>query len=163
MAAAQQVPAIEVSGAYQFSPKPHSYNGDISDGLNRHGWAASLVRNFDDVFGLEFNTNGSYGKVNTEETSGTAAVHGFMGGPRFSYREKESFAPYGRALVGLVHRKVSGVSDSFLAAQLGGGLTLFTSSRMGLVAGGDYRRNWHGLKWDDFTVYVGISFRKRSE
>jgi len=47
--------------------------------------------------------------------------------------------------------------------QAGGGMTLFTGTRFGIVTGGDYRRNWHGLRWDDFTVYVGISFRKKSE
>jgi hypothetical protein len=58
---------------------------------------------------------------------------------------------------------VSGNGDFDLAAQAGGGITLFTGSRFGIVTGGDYRRNWHGLRWDDFTVYVGISFRKKSE
>jgi hypothetical protein len=43
------------------------------------------------------------------------------------------------------------------------GMTLFTGTRFGIVTGGDYRRNCHGLRWDNFTVYVGISFRKKSE
>jgi hypothetical protein len=47
--------------------------------------------------------------------------------------------------------------------QAGGGMTVFTGIRFGIVTGGDYRRNWHGQRWDNFTVYVGISFRKKSE
>jgi len=162
-AMAQEVPAIEGSASYIFSPKPASYNGDLSHRLNRQGWSGSFVGNFDDVFGLEFNASGSYGRAHTGVSTDTVAIHGLMGGPRFTWRETPRIAPFGRFLVGTVHRKVSGVGDFDLAAQAGGGITLFTGSRFGIVTGGDYRRNWHGLRWDDFTVHVGISFRKKSE
>jgi hypothetical protein len=59
--------------------------------------------------------------------------------------------------------KGGSVGESDLAAQADGGITLFTGRRFGIVTGGDYRRNWHGLRWNDFTVYVGISFRTKSE
>jgi len=45
---------------------------------------------------------------------------------------------------------VSGVGDFDLAAQAGGGTTLFTASRLRIVIGGDYRRNWHCLRWNQF-------------
>jgi hypothetical protein len=158
IAAAQEVPRIEGSAAYAFSPKPSSFNGDISDGPNRHGWSGSLVGNVDDVFGMEFNASGAYADV----PAGKIKIHGFMAGPRFTYREKAKIAPYGRAFMGVVNRSVAGVSDSFLSAQLGGGITVFTGKRFGVVTGADYRRSWRGLKWDDLTVYVGISIRKPS-
>ena len=160
---AQEVPTIEGSASYIFSPKPTSYNGDLSNRLNRQGWSGSFVGNLDDVFGLEFNASGSYARAHTGTSTDTVAVHGLMGGPRFTWRETPGIAPFGRLLVGTVHRKVSGVGDFDLAAQAGGGITLFRGGRFGIVTGGDYRRNWHGLRWDDFTVYVGLSLRKKSE
>jgi len=68
----QEVPAIEGSASYIFSPKPMSYNGDLSNRLNWQGWSGSFVGNFDDVFGLEFNASGSYARAHTG-TSAQAA------------------------------------------------------------------------------------------
>ena len=157
-AVAQEVPRIEASASYAFAPRPSSFNGDVSDGPNRHGWFGSLVGNVDDVFGMEVQANGSYATV----PAGKISIHGLMGGPRFTYREKSKIAPFGRAMIGVVSRSVAGTSTNYLSAQLGGGITIFTGKHFGVVTGADYRRSWRGLRWDDLSLYVGISLRKAS-
>jgi len=156
-AAAQEVPGFELSAGYSFTPEPSSFIDSLSDGETRHGWYASALANLNDVFGVEFLGDGSYGS--TSSTSEDISIHGLMVGPRFSYRETSGIAPFGRALVGVVHRNVADTSDSYLSGQIGGGITLYTGDHFGITTGADYRRSVRGLKWDDFVVYAGFSFR----
>jgi len=156
-AAAQEMPRVEFSAAYALTPQPSSFNLDGADGVTRQGWAASGVVNFNDVFGVDLTGDGTYGT--NDALSADVSVHGIMIGPRFTYRESAGIAPFGRALVGPVHRSIDGSGQTFLSGQLGGGITIFTSNHLGFIAGGDYRRNVRGLQWDGFTAYFGISFR----
>lgn len=157
-AQAQEVPRFEMSAAYMFTPQPSSFMaGDLSDGQTRSGWEADAVTNINDVFGVELSGTGSYASL--DNSAGNVAIHGLMAGPRFTYREASRIAPFGRSLIGAVHRSVAGNSDTFLSAQIGGGITVYTGSHLGIVTGGDYRRSVRGLEWDDFNLYLGFSLR----
>jgi len=155
-ALAQEEPRFEGAVGYTFTPGPVST--DLDNSQNRHGWFGMFAYNFDDVYGVEVDSVGSYGTP-AGQPGERLALHGIMAGPRFSYREFGRFVPFGRVLAGFSHRNLTGLAGWDPAAQVGGGFILHTTRHFGFITGIDFRGSWRGEDWDEYEVYGGLAFR----
>ena len=159
--AAQTAPRAEVSGGYQFLNL--SVEGE-GQSLGK-GWYADVAGNLNRYLGIVFEVGGDYKTINASEiflgVRGTAAldlrVHEFMGGVRVSARPNATVVPFGQFLVGGANgsAKVTGTatvggvtlasfSEEFsgtdFALQVGGGMNLLVTDKVGVRVGMDYLR-----------------------
>jgi hypothetical protein len=178
LAAAQEpdgppIPVAEISGGYMLmrdTDANESYPG---------GWYFSGGVNFTRWFGLVGEAAGSYKKLN--ETAGLVSFtnriqqYTFMGGPRVFYKAGR-VVPFGQVLVGAGHTRYKGhfdrplgnvttfnASETDVALQPGGGVTLYVTDRIGVRLAGDYRwlMDYSDDEWDiqnEFRVMAGMTF-----
>jgi opacity protein-like surface antigen len=141
-AAAQDAARVEVSGGYNFIRAFES--GDGEDENLPGGWYADVAGNLTDMFAIVGQVNGNY---KSEEELGLSAdidVHGFLGGVRLSSRANQRVVPFGQVLVGGTNVSFSAgsfdESETFFTVQLGGGVNLMASDRVGIRVAVDYLR-----------------------
>jgi len=136
-AEAQTVPVAEVSVGY-------AYLYDLQDDISiPAGWYGDVNVALTDWVGIAAEASGGY---KTDDSFGIPvdlSVHTFMAGPRFTSRNNAA-RPFLHVLIGVgrVAAGVSGftVSSTEFAFQIGGGVDLQMSDRVGLRLGVDSRR-----------------------
>ena len=163
-------PKAEVFGGYSFfRANP--------EGMNLHGWNASVTGNVTRWFGIEGDFSGHYGSPDVFGfTVPFVDVHSytFMGGPKLSYRggSATAFAHFliGGASAGTSAFNVS-VSSNTLAAAIGGGIDLnITKSIAFRVIQADYLMTRYDSapqifmsgfdkRQNNFRLSAGIVFR----
>jgi opacity protein-like surface antigen len=90
----------------------------------------------------------------------TARLHTFMAGVRFTNATATNMAPFGQVLIGAARGSGSvsgfgvsvGGSGTEFAFQVGGGVNVMTSDRMGFRLGADYRHAGENM----FRFNIGI-------
>ena len=160
-AAAQDFPRSEFSAGYQMLRL--SVDGE-SETLGK-GWYVDVASNINRMFGGVFEVGGSYKSLTETTTSGgftgTATadfkIHEIMGGLRVNSRGNPNVVPFAQVLAGLIHGSASATvtagttgspvfSDSFedsgsnFGLQIGGGVNMAMTRRLGLRVGVDYLR-----------------------
>jgi hypothetical protein len=137
-AAAQDAPAAEVSGGYQF----FSGQGENEEEWEHFpkGWYFDATANVTNSVGIVGQVSGNYKHFDDDDFD--FKVHTFMGGLRASSRGP--VRGFGQVLVGAVNFKASDDSDSVsetdLAIQLGAGVNVVSAGGVGLRLGADYLR-----------------------
>lgn len=171
--AAQETPAIDVSGGYQLL----DIGGDVDETFGK-GWYAEVAGNVTSIIGLVFNVGGSYkslsetATINGVRTSATADLnlHQFMGGVRFNARTVRRVTPFGHVLAGGIRSAgdvsatvggqsfaVEGGSDTNLGMVAGGGVDFMLTDNAGIRAGADYVRVYPSDDEDEGTNVVRIA------
>jgi hypothetical protein len=168
--AQEEFPRAEVFGGY-------SYFRANPDEFNLHGWNASVAGNLTSWFGVEGDFSGHYGSPSVYGF-GIPMVdissHTFMGGPKLTYRSG-AVAPFAHFLVGAARAATGAygltVSDTALAAAVGGGIDINLNERIAIRAiQADYLMTrfqtgpailFSGLdnRQDNFRLSAGIVFR----
>ena len=170
---APPIPVVEVSAGYMLmrdTEANESYPG---------GWYVSGGANLTRWFGVVGEAGGSYKKFEFDSAgpinSDRRQLYTFLGGPRFFYQVGR-IVPFGQVLVGSAHRRskldfgrpVNGMmmlnrSETDVALQPGGGVTIYLSDRVGLRLAGDLRwlMDYSDDEWAidrEFRVMAGATF-----
>jgi opacity protein-like surface antigen len=135
--AQEEYPKAEVFGGYSF------YRAN-PEGFNLNGWNASVAGNLTSWFGLEGDFSGHYGSPEWDAYGYNIPIplvhvnsHTFMAGPKVTYRSG-SIAPFAHFLIGGARASTSAfgvsVSDSALAAAVGGGIDIKLSNSIAIRA-----------------------------
>jgi opacity protein-like surface antigen len=122
-------PKIEVFGGYSY------VRGE--QGVNLHGWNASVAGNITHYFGIVGDVSGHYANGSFLDGS----TYTFLGGPQFSFRTTR-LTPFAHALFGVTRVSTGlglfgfnfGASQSNLAMAFGGGLDINLSDRFAIRA-----------------------------
>jgi hypothetical protein len=181
-AAAQPTPAVEVSGGYQ---SLHATEGEgFSIPVGWHGDVAFNVNaNPKLVVGLVGQVTGSYKSEAASfandgiefNTSANIGLHQFMGGVRFSDRQKRRAVWFLHLLGGAIRSSVSGdgsiieegetltvsidEAQTLGGLQLGGGIDLHFTDRAGVRLGADVIRLFHEDEATNiFRLTTGLVF-----
>lgn len=160
-ASAQGVPAADLSVGYQFLRLEEE-----SLGL---GWYVDLAGNWSETLAIVGQVAGSYGSV-ADFVNIDIDAHSFLGGIRFSGRGNPSLVPFAHALVGIIRvsagTNVIGVnvseSDSSAAMQLGGGVTMKATEKLGVRIGADFLRAFEDSGANGFRFAAGVVIPIRS-
>lgn len=121
-AAAQETPKVEIFGGYSYLRVD-----DNLDGVNLHGWNASVAGNVNRWFGLVGDFSGHYGSPTVGGvTVDGAKAHLFLFGPQISKRG-EKWTVFARTLVGGAHASSNAAgffstAETALAVAIGGGV-----------------------------------------
>jgi hypothetical protein len=126
-------PKAEVFGGYSFfRANP--------DGINMHGWEASVTGNITQWFGVEGDFSGHYGSPNVfgfDIPYVNVSSHTFMAGPKLTFRT-DTIAPFAHFLIGAARASTgafgASVSDSALAAVVGGGIDIRLNDTLAIRA-----------------------------
>jgi hypothetical protein len=137
-AAAQDNPALDVSGSYWFLTEIH-IGGKV------HGWVASVTRNVTPVLGITGEIGGTY----------KANYYSLLAGPRFASRQDPRVTRYAHMLIGPV---IAGVPlrRAYFALQPGGGADFWLRPRLGVRAGIDYRHVFADENSHELRFQLGI-------
>jgi hypothetical protein len=163
-AAAQDAPAAEVSGGYQF----FSGKGENEDEWENFpkGWYFDAAANMANSIGIVGQVSGNYKHFDDDDFD--FKLHTFMGGVRASSRGL--VRAFGQFLVGGANFNASDDTDSAsetdLAIQLGAGVNIVGASGVGLRLGADYLRVFakdggelsSGEDLNGLRVVVGVVF-----
>src|SRR3954467_3154063 len=159
-AMAADTPKAEVFGGYQylrFTP------GSGLDGINTHGWEASINGNFNSWFGVKADFSGAY-QGDLFGTGLNGKMHTFTFGPELS-RRGDRGKLFAHALFGGAHLSGGGAGDGAFAMRIGGGGDLnFGNAVAWRVVQADYLPTHFdfgtGDDWQHhFAVSTGIVFR----
>jgi len=128
-----EYPKAEIFGGYSFfRANP--------DGINLHGWNASVTGNITHWFGVEGDFSGHYGSPNVFGFTVPYVdvnSHTFMAGPKLTYRA-ESVAPFAHFLIGAARASTgafgASVADTALAAVVGGGIDIRLNDSLSIRA-----------------------------
>jgi hypothetical protein len=128
-----EYPKAEIFGGYSFfRANP--------DGINLHGWNASVTGNITHWFGVEGDFSGHYASPNVYGFTIPYAninSHTFMAGPKLTYRA-ESVAPFAHFLIGAARASTgafgASVADTALAAVVGGGIDIRLNDSLSIRA-----------------------------
>lgn len=113
------------------------------------GWYADISVPVIPMFNVVGEVSGAYKSESLAGVSTTAKLHTFLGGARFSGRGTPKVVPFGQVLIGAAKlnfgvsaagTSIFGGSDTEFALQLGGGVNVMSSPRVGVRAAVDYRR-----------------------
>jgi len=162
-AAAQQVPTGEFAAGWRLLHVPDSFEEGDSQTLPL-GWFADISGNLNRVFSVVGEISGSYktfeesfaeGGVNVNVTA-DLKIHTFLGGIRFSGRQNPKFVPFAQALFGVARGSVDvegkatvggrtetvteSDSSSEFAVDIGGGVNVPLTERLGLRVAASYLR-----------------------
>jgi hypothetical protein len=162
--AAAQTPAVEVSGGYQYTHVP-----DLNLAV---GWFGDVAANINDAFGVVAEVSGAHTTM-TERVSSSQSVDveltllTYMGGIRAASHANPKVVPFVQFLAG--GARLSGgaavpstsfnvsVSESRPATQLGGGVLLMLTNRVGIRVGADYRTVFFdGGRENEFRAESGV-------
>jgi opacity protein-like surface antigen len=169
-AAAQRMTKGEFSAGYQLLTL--SSEGE-SETFSK-GWYVDVVGNLTEMIGIVGEVGGSYKSIT--ETLGTATatadfkIHEFMGGIRATSRTSPAVAPFGQVLFGIMNGSfgvsASAPGQSFstsdsgsnFAMQLGGGVNIGLTEKVGIRVGADYIRIFEeGGGANAFRVVAGVN------
>lgn len=131
----------------------HSFLHDNDSGVNHNGIIASATGNFNRWFGVESEFGGNF------DLDGWS----YVGGPRFTLR-RERTSSYFHLLLGGVRQSGPVSAGTALslegAVQTGGGVILWTTRRVGVNFGGDYRKIYpeFGLNRSEVRFTMGVIF-----
>jgi opacity protein-like surface antigen len=161
--AAQQLPTGEIAAGWRLLHVPNSFEEGDPQTLPL-GWFADVSGNLNRVFSVVGEISGSY---KTFEESFTEAgvslnvtaelnVHTFLGGVRFSARQNPKFVPFAQVLFGIARGSATlegqatvagrtetiteSESSSDFAVDIGGGVNVPLTERLGLRVGASYLR-----------------------
>jgi hypothetical protein len=116
LTAAQETPAAEVFGGYQFT---HIGSGGVSENLN--GWNASVAVNVDKDFGVAGDFSAAYKSINGVSLK----IYTYTFGPVANLNHQGKFNPFVHALFGGAHGSASlngtGTSTNGFTMMMGGG------------------------------------------
>jgi hypothetical protein len=134
-AAAQETPALEVSGGYSLLRVQRGFGVNLSDVKETlHGWYAEAAATETALLSLVGQGAGDYATVSGQKVS----AYEFAAGPRFNKRSGGRTV-FGQFLIGVAHYRPHGPERSTNATfHLGGGVSLGPNDRVGLRIGGDY-------------------------
>jgi hypothetical protein len=113
------------------------------------GWYADISVPLVPMFNVVGEVSGAYKSESLAGVSTTAKLHTFLGGVRFTGRGTPTVVPFGQVLIGAAKlnfgvnaagASILSGSDTEFALQLGGGVNVMASPRVGVRAGVDYRR-----------------------
>jgi len=169
-AVAQDFPRAEIFGGY-------SYFRANPDEFNLHGWNASVTGYITDWFGIEGDFSGHYGSPSVygfDIPMIDINSHTFMGGPKFAYRSG-AVTPFAHFLIGGARAATGAygftVSDTALAAAVGGGIDINLNERIAIRAiqadylmtryntGSAVHFNGFDDRQNNFRLSAGIVFR----
>jgi opacity protein-like surface antigen len=152
LALAQDFPKVETSPAFMYIRTPFSFsNGTttVKDSFNCAGGGGTIAYNFTSVLGIAADLGGCkyFGQTLpapvSDNISGTAFTYLF--GPRFTYRSKSAFRPFGLVNFGGTRIKLTcnnsvdcpnspSISKNAFALTAGGGFDIQLSKRISLRA-----------------------------
>jgi opacity protein-like surface antigen len=126
-------PRAEVFGGY-------SYFRANPDDVSLHGWNASVTGYLNDWFGIEGDFSGHYGSPSVfgfDIPVVDLSSHTFMVGPKLAYRS-DRVTPFAHFLIGGARAATGSfgvtISDTALAAAVGGGLDINLNDRFAIRA-----------------------------
>jgi opacity protein-like surface antigen len=138
-AAAQQTPAGELSGGYQFFSGKGEGEDEDWENFSK-GWYADVAGNLTNSVGIVGQVSGNYKHFDDEDFD--FKIHTFMGGLRVG--SQGPVRGFGQVLVGAANFKANdntdSVSETDFAIQLGAGVTMMGGGGVGLRVGADYLR-----------------------
>jgi opacity protein-like surface antigen len=140
---AQEAPKAEIFGGYSLVH---------TEGENFHGWNASVAANANKWVGVVADFSGYY--------KNGAKVHGFLFGPKFTYRDNERVTPFVHSLFGVLHAS-NGGSDNAFGMALGGGIDVKAAESVAIrVFEADYLLDrFGGFNHSDVRFSFGVVFR----
>ncbi len=152
MAAAQDVPAVEIFGGYSYL-RCDTGTANLKCSLN--GFNASASFNPNAYVGVVADFSGYNGKVSNQD----ARIASFMIGPKITIR-KPKYTPFFQALIGISNIHVDMTENDFVMA-FGGGLDINVHDR---VAIRPFQTEYLTIKsgpdfTDNFRVSAGIVFK----
>jgi hypothetical protein len=179
-ATAQTAPKAEVSGGYQWA---HFSGSDQSESFNK-GWFGDVAVNVKPHLALVFQASGSYKTITESASVGSApleasanlSAHQYLGGIRVNGRASKQVTPFAQFLVGAASLSAGGVVSGFFdgathvttadgkaathsALQVGAGLNLMMSEKVGVRGVADYGRIFNGDNgFNVFRTGIGIVF-----
>jgi hypothetical protein len=161
-AAAQDVPAVEVSGGYNFL---RVFDDELEGEENfPKGWYADVAGNITPTLGVVGALFGTYKTIEDVDFS----VHGFMAGVRLSGRNNPTVVPFGEVLVGAARSKAEfggfDESETDGLLQLGGGVNFIATTNVGVRVGAAYVRVFsedEGTNVLRFTAGLVLGFGSR--
>jgi len=116
---AQDAPKVEVFGGYSY------LRADADDdGINLHGWNASIAGNVNKWLGVAADFSGHYGSPFDVDVQNYL----FLIGPRVSFRQNATVTPFVHALFGAAYSRAS--------VRVGGTKITDTDSAFAMIAGG---------------------------
>ena len=153
LAIAQNSPAGEVLGGYQFTRLFHPFDENLN------GFSAGLQQNVNSWFGGEFDLGASF---HTNEKFFT-----FMFGPQFTYRKSSSLQPFVRVQIGGARDSITnGQNDTNLALGGGGGVDVRMSRKLYFRGKADFVEtflfNQH-QRYIQATIGIGYRFGTTSD
>jgi opacity protein-like surface antigen len=139
-AAAQDTPKVEISGGYNFFSGKAS--GDEDWEKFPKGWYADIAGNVTETIGIVGQVTGNYKTIEDSDGDFDLKIHTYMFGVRGSSPGR--VRGFGQVLVGAANLKGSvpgfSATQTNLAFQVGGGVTVLNTGNVGFRAGVDYLR-----------------------
>jgi hypothetical protein len=131
LAVAQNAPAVEIFGGYQFLRAHSGINVGGLDNFSLNGWDASLSGYFNHYLGVTGDFAGTYGTPRTTfpqigQVAVNTHLYTFMAGPVLRISNKSPFQPFAHVLLGGAHVRGS-------ASLSGVGGTTFTNTNTGFA------------------------------
>lgn len=162
-ALAQHAPKVDISGAFSFlGDQAFEESFQQPTAATFPGWVGSVADHLNPWFAMVGELGGNYRPTYRYQLLGSVnlQIHSYLVGPRFSARARQ-VTPFAHILVGATRfmAHVDGPNTSFVefAVQPGGGVDFWVRPRVGIRAGGDYRRYGHeNVGHAEFRGQVGI-------
>jgi len=153
-AMAQNTPKAELFGGYSYL---RVNPGSGLDGINAHGWIASLTGNANDWFGVTGQFTGHYGDI----FGASGNMYTYMFGPRIASHSNEKWTPYVHFLFGGARASGGGLSETAFAMDFGGGFDYNANDKIAFrVVQFDYIPTKFVSDWQhNFAISTGIVFR----
>jgi hypothetical protein len=153
---AQDYPKAELFGGYEF----RSVEVDGTTRENVNGGAFSVSVNFTRRFALE--TEAGIYREPLGNGGGTANVYSYLAGPRFNFKHSKRGLLFLHSLLGFDHLHGSDfglpVSDTAIAAVLGGGVEWKLSDRIGVRPSLDYALSHYSATQNDIRASIGFTY-----
>jgi opacity protein-like surface antigen len=166
--AQEDTPKVEVFTGYSYLRA----DGERDTGTNLNGWNVSMAVNAKRWLGFVSDFSGHYGRERFFNAGGEIkrdqAVHTFLFGPRFSFRNSSRVTPFAQALFGGVHGRNEGdtfinppSSQTAFGLAAGGGLDIKVNDTLAFrVVQADYLLgNFKGNRQNNARLSTGLVFR----
>ena len=142
-ATAQDAPSkVEISGGWNYMAIKD--NGDEQWNHFGKSWYADVAGNLNERWAIVGQISGAYKTLDDFDGDIDVKVHPYLFGVRASSRRNPKHTPYAQFLVGATNVKLSQGSDSVsgnnLTFQMGGGVNVQISGRVGARVSADYLR-----------------------
>ena len=143
-ASAQEVSAVELSGGWQLIRVGELFEDEAE--VVPAGWYVDVAGNVTRMLAIVGQVGGNYKSIDVFFDEVDAKAHEFLGGVRVSSRANARVVPFGQFLVGATRFRADsdllGIdeSETDFALQVGGGVNLMATDRIGIRVGADYLR-----------------------